>query len=307
MANWQLRKDNEPKGMLSFPRLLYAQPEYLSLSPQTEGLHFWAEHEGMCTAHVAFEIIDKKAISLQHAPFGGLVTASGINEQDLRQWWQKLERALFEKGVEEVLMHQPPAIYGDDHMDFYTNAGFHQLSKRIYHAISIPSQASWFSLASTMEQRKWKKCEKAGAEWLEVQGQDRIKVIKKLIEWRKAVEQPASLNLSQIEKAWTTLPNNYHVFGVMLRGEWVAATLAVRASEEVLYHFLPGSHPDFKTYSPMVFLVEGMYRKGIEWGLGWIDLGASEVNGVSKTSLAHFKEQIGGQPWHAYSWKKIVN
>ena len=307
MADVKLRTEVKPRGKICFPQLLYTQPGYLRLQGNTDVLHFWAEQNESIVVHMAFHFEGITAISLQKAPFGGLMSAATLSSQTLSTWWTQAEEELAKKGAKEIIIHQPPHIYGDDHAGFYTTAGFKKYRDRLYHAIAISPKKSWLEQASTMEKRKWKKCEKVGAKWVEVKGAERMNLVEKLLFWRSSDEKPASLRIADIENAMVELPKHYHVFGVKLNGEWVAATLAVLASEMVLYHFIPASHPDYKTYSPMVFLVEGLYRKAQEWQLNWIDLGASEVLGQPKSSLIHFKEQIGGKPCHAYSWKKSVN
>jgi len=89
----------------------------------------------------------------------------------------------------------------------------------------------------------------------------------------------------------------------------LAATVVVIVNKKIAYHFMPASHVDFQDYrkfSPMVFLVENLYKWCQENSIVTLDLGTSYVEMKMKTSLAQFKENIGGKPSEALSWQKTL-
>ena len=97
------------------------------------------------------------------------------------------------------------------------------------------------------------------------------------------------------------------VFGVFMDDYMLAATVLVKVNETSVYHFMPASMVEFqhyRKYSPMVFLVNGLYGWCRQNQINLLDLGTSYVDKKLKASLVQFKEHIGGEPSMAYSWKK---
>ena len=91
-------------------------------------------------------------------------------------------------------------------------------------------------------------------------------------------------------------PESYISMTVRNGQQTVAAALLVRVSDHVLYHFLSGFLPEFRTISPSLMLFEAAYQYCGNNGIEILDLGISlDHFGHEKASLASFKRRIGGR------------
>lgn len=90
-------------------------------------------------------------------------------------------------------------------------------------------------------------------------------------------------------------PEHYLSLATWYAAKPVAAALMVRVNDNVLYHFLSGYLPEFRSFSPSVMLFEAAYQFGRENGARILDLGISiDHLGNEKPALARFKKCIGG-------------
>lgn len=100
----------------------------------------------------------------------------------------------------------------------------------------------------------------------------------------------------QIARIIHAAPESYISMTVRSGPQTIAAALLVRASDHVLYHFLSGFLPEFRTISPSLMLFEAAYQYCRNSGIEILDLGISlDHFGYEKTSLASFKRRIGGR------------
>ncbi|SDF04493.1 Acetyltransferase (GNAT) domain-containing protein [Dyadobacter soli] len=91
------------------------------------------------------------------------------------------------------------------------------------------------------------------------------------------------------------LPDHYLSFTTLLGNRPVATALMVHVSDTVLYHFLSGFLPEFRSLSPSLLLFEAAYELGRASRIQILDLGISlDHHGNQKPTLAGFKKRIGG-------------
>jgi hypothetical protein len=94
-------------------------------------------------------------------------------------------------------------------------------------------------------------------------------------------------------------PESYIMLTALHGKQITAAALMVRVSDNVLYHFLSGFLPEFRSVSPSLMLFEAAYQFCLDNGIQILDLGISlDHLGQEKTSLASFKSRIGGIECH---------
>jgi lipid II:glycine glycyltransferase (peptidoglycan interpeptide bridge formation enzyme) len=93
-----------------------------------------------------------------------------------------------------------------------------------------------------------------------------------------------------------TFPDEFRVFVVNDQSRITALSVVVRVRDDILYNFLPASHPDYSTFSPMVMLIGGLFTYCQHQGIPLLDLGVSlDGTGQPKPSLIHFKRNLGAQ------------
>lgn len=103
-----------------------------------------------------------------------------------------------------------------------------------------------------------------------------------------------SLPFEQVLKSKNIFPNNYFFFSVKnTRGVIIAASICLNIGNGILYVFYWGELPEYKDYSPVVFLANGIYIFCKKNKFRILDVGTSSVQGEPNIGLINFKNGIG--------------
>ncbi|OEK00238.1 hypothetical protein BFP97_01350 [Roseivirga sp. 4D4] len=312
MASYKLYDVLNAKTKVCYTSYAYNTPSFLATNNQFTKHHFYWVNDviGEAHGHVAFSIVDEIAYSPHKLPFGGIELSEKLNKAEINSFLEAVEGELEETGVKAVRIHQAPNAYADHSMisDCLIDLGYDIIQNRIFHTISV-DESDLYDRMHKMEQRKIKKCIDGGATFKEVK-RDKKKVFQWINRFRDLDYKPPSMTWADLENTNALNPKMYRVFAVYMDEFMLAATVVVMVNDESVYHFMPASDVDFRHYkkfSPMVFLVDNLYKWCQRNGIKTLDLGTSYVDMKMKTSLSKFKENIGGKPTEAKSWEKELN
>ena len=124
---------------------------------------------------------------------------------------------------------------------------------------------------------------------------------------RRAKQYAFSMEWSELKLAQKVNPDTYIPFVVTHNEKIVAATIAIKATNEVLYNFSPAHHPDYDQLSPVVLLTEGLYDYGRSEGFIYLDLGTSYLGEEINEGLAQFKSNLGARSYTSFSFRKALS
>jgi hypothetical protein len=103
-----------------------------------------------------------------------------------------------------------------------------------------------------------------------------------------------SLPFEHVLKSKKYFPNRYFFFTAEnAQGVVVASSICLNIGNGILYVFYWGELPEYKDYSPVVFLANGIYSfcKNNKYRI--LDIGTSSVTGEPNIGLINFKNGIG--------------
>lgn len=311
MTTYQLHEGLEPETKILYQSAVYSEKSFLSTKTESEQYHFYWVNDNEAHAHVAFSIVENIAYSPYKLPFGGIEVSQSLSIADIQAFLKEIEIRLRKLKVENIRIHQAPDAYFDQSniKAAFSEQEFEVIQNRIFHTISVDS-SELFDRMHKMEQRKIKKCIDAGAEFRELKKSEKVKSFQWIERFRTLDYKPPSMTWVDLRDVNQRNPKLYKVFGVFIDDYMVAATVVVIVNKKAAYHFMPASHVEFQDYrkfSPMVFLVENLYQWCQAKSIQTLDLGTSYVDMKMKTSLAKFKENIGGKPSEALSWQKTLS
>ena len=190
--------------------------------------------------------------------------------------------------------------------EVFKDLKYEMKTKRLFHGIPI-NQEPLISRLFAMEQRRLKKCNKAGFRF-ESMNLDKLSSVYNAIDgWRNSSNKPLSMQWEELSNSRKSSREIYLPFGVFDNQELIAATIAIRVNTKVLYHFYPSHNPVYNNFSPMVMLVNGMYEWCQSNGIELLDLGTSYVNNKMNQSLIRFKKHIGGEESKALIFRKVLS
>mgnify|MGYP000188648172 CR=1 FL=1 len=313
MSTYKLIEELSLNHELCFRPFVYNDISFLKSNNDFDQKHFyWVEDtHHQVHGHIAFSVVNGVAFSPHKLPFGGLEVSDQLSIKDVTDFMEAIEQNLSQKGIKELRIHQAPNAYYEwtNSTGAFEARGFDIIQNRIFHTIKV-DQNDLISQMHKMEQRKIKMCVRDGAEFKELKKSRKVEGFKWIDRFRNLAYKPPSMNWVDLAEASQRNPKVFKVFGVYMDGYLLAATVIVLVNDKAVYHFMPASHVDFqhyKKYSPMVFLVNELYKWCQSAGVEVLDLGTSYVDMKTKDSLVKFKENIGGKATEALSWQKTLS
>lgn len=285
-----------------FPRLLFNQSAYLLNKGFVNLRRFsiWNKLHQIESARIYFVQDPKQAISLPHSPFGSIEPFE-ILEEDVLVAFVHFISSQF--GQMRIVHY--PAIYGGPFSfssDVFLKAGWNASDTATGHY--LPVGEPFENLISGMELRKLKKAIQEGFGVTRRGMEDLKKVFLFIEQCRREKNQALSLDFEELEKQVEANPDRYLLFCVTKDDEMAAATIVVRVSSEVIYHFYPATNANHRAISPMVLLTKGLYDFCRSTHVQFVDLGTSMLNNLPNESLIYFKEQLGGIAYQKHTFIK---
>lgn len=282
-----------------FERYLYNEKAFLQLHP-TEPLSFYIlqTKKKKVLGRCHFFVNNAIATSPYKSPFGGIELDPLLSLDLIEAFIAYIETTIIARGAKSIKVTQFPFAYSpiaaSKLANCYLRAGFQMTHPDPSHHIAIESMA-FEEKVHAMEGRKLKKGMEKGFVFRE-EPRESVEGIYAFIQaCRKEKQQNLNISLADLQKAVQNLPSNYKIFTVKARGELIATSIIILVNDKVAYNFLPASSSAYNKWSPMVFLLKGIYEWCQERNVKILDLGISSVDNVPQYSLIEFKERIGGE------------
>ena len=259
-------------------------------------------------AEIHFFVTNNRAVSLRHASFGSVDWCGDVPEKGLtfliecvnnfseKQKWASVEIRNFPhcyaphtaERIEQVLL----------------NEGFHTSRNQLNHHISV-SETPFETIIGSANRRRLRKCQRAGFVFEQFTDISPQQVYDFIAASRARQQYKMTLDLPQLTRLLTELPEHFLVFCVKDHQTITCLTLAVFVNEKILYNFCPADNLDYRTYSPAVMLTEGLYEFAQRNEISILDLGISvDALGNPKPTLIKFKENLGGISSEKWTFKR---
>lgn len=175
------------------------------------------------------------------------------------------------------------------------------------HIITVTNH-SFSNMIRVAENRRLKKCHKAEFIVTVMENPNIVMVYDFIKVNRDRLGYSLSLTFHELKNLAEIFPDEIKVFSVSDHDKLIALAVTVRVNKNILYNFLPADVPEYRQYSPMVLLMDGIYRYCQEQKISTIDLGVSlDHLGKEKPSLIRFKENIGGKECQKITWEKDLD
>lgn len=248
-------------------------------------------------ARCAFFIRSDEARSPAAAPFGSIEFSETLPDQMLATFLFKLTGAARDEGAKMLKIVNYPHCYAPQQAERLTKAflahGFTQRSVHPTYYIPIGRQSFTDQLVPA-ECRRLRQGQRAGLQFNQWVSADMSKLICFIEETRRRKGYPLFMNSCQLATLCTQFPDQFVAFTVTDGSRLAAVALMVRVRHDILYNFLPASHPDYQTISPMVMLTDGLFTYCQKQAIRLLDLGVSlDANNQPKPSLMRFKRNLG--------------
>ncbi|MFT7056497.1 MAG: hypothetical protein ACI905_000431 [Roseivirga sp.] len=304
--------EREPIGFeVQYAQLLYTSVQFLEVNNNLPQIHFWLidNYVKSTLGHISFSVEEGKALSPAKAPFGGFSLCDTLNSQEISFFVFEVLRKLKSHSVTTVNIKLAPENYSDQISVLTENLGFAGFSKikgLIYQAIKVDSTLFQKKVAE-MENRKLKRCNNEGYRF-EMLSQNALYDVFQFVKTHRDEKgYDFSMDWSSLKAADRAMAKTYLPAAVYDGQRMIAATIAVKASTNVLYNFSPAHDWDYNGFSPVVMLTEGLYDYCQSNQIGQLDLGTSYIDDVINKGLKAFKAHLGAETFFSHSYRKILS
>lgn len=250
-------------------------------------------------ARCAFFVGNKQSVSPQAAPFGSVEFTESLPESVLDELLDNVEDEVKLLGSNALRLTNYPDCYAPEQARRLTQKllarGFKLISNELNFYLPVDNNAFERKL-HTSERRRLNKCRRAGFHFEHWTEPLITQVIAFLLESRRRQGYPLTIPTERLQNLMLQFPEYFPVF-VIKDGTTIASmVVAIRVRHDILYSFLPADNQNYRTFSPMVMLTEGLYQYSQSEGITLLDLGVSlDHNRRPKNSLMRFKYNLGAQ------------
>lgn len=296
---------------MQFSQILYTSPKFLEVNNDLPQVHFWLVDTvtHIALGHISFSLEEGKALSPAKAPFGGFSLADSLKSEEITFFIFEVIRKIKKYKVSIISLKLAPQNYGIHQSVLAQNliyAGFSSVKSFEYQAIKVDA-SPFQSKISDMESRKLKKCMNEGFEF-RVLSQNALHSVFQFVKaHRDEKGYDFSMDWESLKMANLALPNTYLPMAVFDGPKMIAATIAIRAIDNVLYNFSPAHDWDYHQFSPVVMLTQGLYHFCQTNGFTHLDLGTSYLDDAINEGLKSFKSRLGAETFFGHSYHKILS
>lgn len=267
------------------------------------------QRTGRTDARCAFFVQNTVAVSPAAAPFGSVEFAEALPDWVLNELLQTLIRAVRQTGVSTLRLVHYPRCYAPEQTDRLSRKllelGFEIVRDDATYFRPVTGESFDQNLHPS-ERRRLRKCRDAGITFAHWPTPDADKVVQFLTETRRRQGYRLTIEPDRLTALLGQFPDQFPVF-VVRDGDAIAAlTVAVRVRADILYAFQPASNPDYRAFSPMVLLTDGLYTYCRQQRIRLLDLGVSlDADGQPKPGLIRFKRNLGALTSPKWVFEKL--
>ncbi|GAB4039641.1 GNAT family N-acetyltransferase [Spirosoma gilvum] len=277
--------------------------EIAHLRQQTDG-HFYllsAVNQATQQAEVRCAFFNRpdQVVSPAAAPFGSIEFAETLPDPVLDSFLEQLlaSARLLKSSVLRLVNY--PDCYAPQQASRLTaklfRHGFRQVTTNQNFYLPVGTR-TFEELIRPAERRRLRKCQRANFRFHHWTNPAISDVVNFLTETRQQQGYRLTLSPERLAELLHNFPDKFLVFSVTDGPNLAALVITVRVRQDILYYFMPSSHPDYRAFSPMVMLMDGLFTYCQRHHIRLLDLGVSLDSAHNpKPSLMRFKRNLGAQ------------
>ena len=296
-----LQHNPHPSDIPEFCQAGFFFNEFPHLQQQQNGRFYLLTAVNQTTrqaeARCAFFVGSNEAVSPGAAPFGSIEFAETLPDKVLDKFLRGLATTARATKATVLRLINYPHCYAPQQANRLTGMllrhGFRVREANQNFFLLVDSH-SFISIIEPQERRRLRKCQRAGFTCSYWKTPD----IATVVSFLKTTRQQQGYRLTICPERLTDLlqmfPNQFLIFAVTDGSHLAAVSVAVQVRHDILYNFMPASHPAYRTFSPMVMLMDGLFTYCQQQNIRLLDLGVSLDNDRQpKPGLMRFKRNLG--------------
>ncbi len=245
-------------------------------------------------AQIFFCVVNYVAISGYKSTFGSFDVMQEVIEDDLIWFLKRIHNNFKNIGIKEIeIRHFPAYIIGSDMIgNALIKAGYVAVFTEINQHITI-EKLSFELIARRNEIKKVRQCENEGFQFA-ISSLDKLQDIYKLVvDTRQRKGYKVSMTFKELQCAVQANPDKYLLFTVFDGNCLIATSVSIVLNETTIYNFYHADDLNYRTKSPLTFLIKHIYTYCFNKNYKILDLGISSENGILNKGLYSFKKNLG--------------
>ncbi|MEL7003990.1 MAG: GNAT family N-acetyltransferase [Bacteroidota bacterium] len=254
----------------------------------------WKSQKGN-TCSLTGVIRDSQFSSVPWGTFGGFEVEHGAGEDEIREFIALVVSSAQQMELKELRIKLPPDFYLQKVPALKQSLHCHQfvaVRSDINQHIEINSK-QYRQRITYNELKKLKKSENEGFTFAKLNRQHLPEAYRLIRDNRIRKGFPVSMTLQTLDNMFEKLPQHYHLFGIYDNKKLIATGVSIRVNQASLYNFYHGDDQEYRVYSPVVMLLDGIYSYCQQSQIETLDLGISSDQGELNKGLFVFKKNCG--------------
>lgn len=257
-------------------------------------------------ARISVNLKQSTALSPVRAPFGSFEIYSRVSNAKLLKFVQFVEAGLEQKKIKQLVIKSWPVLYQPKQAIQLYNVLVDKLQFKVSEEVCsiIPVDKSGLSVRMKISERqKARKAEKMFS-FSMCKPTEYKTIYDFILSCRHERQQSLSLSWKEMRKTVSTLPKHFIFFKLATATDIAAAAIVIRVSDSTWYTFYYAHAATYNKVSPVVHLLECIYKYAANEKIKLIDLGTSMVHDKVNKSLLHFKESVGAVTGSKFTFSK---
>jgi hypothetical protein len=267
------------------------------------------DNEVICICHFK-ENSEKCFISPINGTFGSLSFNKKLKTEEYIEIYRIIEVFLSQKGAKKIIINTPPFIHDVYQntiiLNLLMNNGYKIEKQEINHHL-IVTNLSFKEIIKRNNKKKLNQCINQNFEFYQVFGEDEFKKVYNIIKKNRDFNgYKTSMSFEEIIKMQLKFSDDLFFFKVTYNNIDIASSICIKINSEILYVFYWGDLPEYRNFSPVVFIANGIYNFAKENNFKLIDAGTSSINGEINVGVSNFKENLGFEISPKLTFCKII-
>ena len=243
-------------------------------------------------ARICFTTQEDTAVSLLKSSFGSFELVQGIKKEQLSFFVDQLLIKLKALNYKALRIISFPRAYNPLQFDLIhevlDESGFETVEQHANHYLFIDQHNRLADLVKADERRYLNRGKKMGFDFRQLDIQYLPLAYDLIRSCRLKKGYSISMTYQELRHAILRFPDHYFIFGLFYDDRMLASSVCIKINKSILYDFYHGDDLNFRKYSPVVPLLEGIYRYAQTNNYQILDLGTSVEEGVYD-----FKKNMG--------------
>ena len=261
--------------------------------------------DNQAVARICFFIGNGTAISGYQATFGSIDSERPLGIDALSYFLKQTCQILNYEGFEQIIIkHWPTSHTQDNRMhEIFIKLGFQVLNSEV-NQHRLVTEEDFQQKIKTGERGKISQSKNKGYVFKILTIHELSNVYNLIQETLTRRDNSVSMSYEELSRAIEMLPEGYLLFGLYDGEKLIAATVSLRISKEILYNFYHADDFAYRTTSPLVMLIQEIYKFCQHEKIKILDLGISSEQGIINQGLFNFKRNLGceSSEKNTYRW-----